>query len=175
MPKRGSALILAGCCAALLSTLGMVAPSGAQLSTTPTSTPTTTPAPVAPVAMKHALGLVAKLRIKSHGGAFVGTGPVSGPPFGGGTITSRSVITRRSPLRTATTLTARYKTGTVVFKGVGHYVGRTFEATMTVTGGTGAYRAIKGSKLTATDVNRNGIDTLRLQGAVTYSAAAGAA
>jgi hypothetical protein len=132
-------------------------------------TPTTPAGPAAPVATRHAVNLTAKLKIKRVGGAFVGTGPVSGPPFGRGGLTSRSTVRSRSPLRTATTLTARYATGSVTLQGSGHYSGSTFLATMAVTSGTGAYRGIRGSGLKVSDVSRRGVDTLRVSGGVVYA------
>jgi hypothetical protein len=131
-----------------------------------TTQTTTTTAPPVPVA--HTASLTAKLRIKPQGGAFVGTGPVTGNPFGKGKLRSRSVVTRRSPLRTATTITTTYKTGTIVFKGTGRYVGSTFKATVDVTRGTGAYAKATGRRLKVTDVVKRGVDTLKLKGKISY-------
>jgi hypothetical protein len=50
----------------------------------------------------------------------------------------------------------------VVFKGIGRYVGSTFRATVHVASGTGAYRHIEGKGLKVRDVNRRGVDHLRL-------------
>jgi hypothetical protein len=134
--------------------------------TTETTTTTTTTAPPAPVV--HTVSLTAKLRIKQRKGAFVGTGPVTGNPFGKGSFRSRSVVQHTSPLRIKTTLTATYKKGTIVFKGKGGYVGSTFKATVDVSRGTGAYAKAKGKKLKVTDRARNGVDTLKLKGKITY-------
>jgi hypothetical protein len=130
---------------------------------TTATTTTTLPAPVA-----HTVSLTAKLRIKPSKGAFVGTGTVDGKPFGKGRFRSRSVVERRSPLRIRTTLTATYKRGTIVFKGKGRYVGQTFKATVTVSRGTGAYAKATGKNLKVTDRGRNGVDTLKLKGKITY-------
>jgi hypothetical protein len=153
---------------AVLLALAVAAPTDAQISTTPS-------VPGSPVPTRHAVDLTARLKVKRRGGAFVGTGPVAGKPFGTGAMTSRSTVTSRSPLRTATTLTARYKAGTVTFKGSGHYSGSTFLATVAATGGTGAYHAIAGQGLKVTDVSRRGSDTLRVSGNVTYTDPAPAA
>jgi hypothetical protein len=133
---------------------------------TPT-TPTTQTTPPAPT--PHAVSLVAKLRIKPRGGAFVGTGRVEGKPFGKGRMTTRSTVKSRSPLRISTTLTVRYEEGKVVLKGTGRYVGSTYKATMKVSSGTGDYRRITGSNLKVTSRNKAGVETLRVKGTVRYA------
>jgi hypothetical protein len=132
--------------------------------TTTTEPSTTTP----PVLVTHNASLTAKLRIKLRKGAFVGTGPVTGKPFGKGNLRSRSTVQHTSPLRVKTTLTATYKNGTIVFKGTGKYVGSTFKATVDVSRGTGAYKEATGKKLKVTDRARNGVDTLKVNGKITY-------
>ena len=131
-----------------------------------TTTQTTTTQPPTPVA--HMASLTAKLKIKLRKGAFVGTGPVTGKPFGKGRFRSRSTVQHTSPLRIKTTLTATYTDGTIVFKGTGKYVGSTYKATVDVARGTGAYKEATGKKLKVTDVAKHGVDTLKLKGKITY-------
>ncbi len=144
--------------------LAFSAATPAQSPTTPT---TTTPAPPEPTT--RAVSLTARLRIKPSRGAFVGTGRVSGKPFGTGRARTRSTIKSRSPLRIRTSLTVVYKRGRVVFAGTGRYVGLTFKATMRVSSGTGIYRDITGSGLKVTSSNRSGVELLRLRGRVRYT------
>lgn len=139
---------------------------GTTTETTTTQTTSTTTPPPAPVV--HTVSLTAKLKIKLRKGAFVGTGPVTGKPFGKGKFRSRSTVQRTSPLRIKTTLTATYKAGTIVFKGTGTYVGSTFKATVNVSRGTGAYAKAKGRKLKVTGRSRNGVDTLKVKGKISY-------
>jgi hypothetical protein len=133
--------------------------------TTPTETTTTT-APPPPVT--HTVSITAKLKIKLRKGAFVGTGKVDGKPFGKGKFRSRSTVQHTSPLRIKTTLTGTWKAGTIVLKGTGTYVGSTFKATVNVSRGTGAYKHATGKKLKVTDRARNGVDTLKVRGKITY-------
>jgi hypothetical protein len=173
MRGRAAALTLAAAGGACLPAVlfGVQAPATvAQGVTLGPTTPTTT-LPVAPTPTRHYVSLTAKLKIKPQGGAYVGTGPVTGAPFGSGRFTSRSVVTRRVPLRTATTLTAVYSGGSVTFRGNGEQTGSVFKATVNVSAGTGKFRGIKGYALHVTDTNRNGGDTLRMTGSVTFAAA----
>jgi hypothetical protein len=132
---------------------------------------TEAPVQVVPKA-PHAVNLTAKLKVKPVGGAFVGTGPASGTPFGAARAKLRSTIERRGPLRTASTLTIVTTRGNAVFKGTGRYVGTTFKATMRAFSGAGTYRGVQGTNLAVTSTNRNGTDTLRMKGTVRYGAAA---
>jgi hypothetical protein len=119
----------------------------------------------------HAVDLTARLKVTPVGAAFVGTGPASGTPFGAGRAKLRSTITRRGPLRTASTLTIVTTKGNAVFKGTGRYVGTTFKATMRAFSGAGTYRGVQGTNLAVTSSSRNGTDTLRMKGTVRYGAA----
>lgn len=120
----------------------------------------------------HAVNLTAKLRVRAQGAAFVGTGSLSGEPFGAGRAKVRSTIKSRAPLRTSTTLTVITNKGNAVFRGNGRYVGSTFKATMKALSGAGAYRGITGANLAVTVVSRNGVEVLRMKGTVRYGATA---
>jgi hypothetical protein len=163
--RRGAGLaVVAGLGALGALPIGGAATFGqAPTTTSQTSTTTTPPAPVV-----HDASLTAKLKIKLRKGAFVGTGKVDGRPFGKGKLRSRSVVQHTSPLRIKMTLTAMYKAGTLVLKGKGTYVGSTLKATVDVSRGTGAYKKATGKKLKVTDRARNGVDTLKLKGKITY-------
>jgi hypothetical protein len=158
---------VAGALAALMLGGGATfAQDPASTETTQTTTTTTTATPPPPVA--HTASLTAKLRIKLRHGAFVGTGPVAGKPFGKGKFKSRSTVHSTHPLRIHTTLTGTWKAGTIVFKGTATYVGSTYKGTFHVSRGTGAYAKATGKNLKVTDRARNGIDTLKLKGKITY-------
>jgi hypothetical protein len=156
--------------ATLAGGLAAVAVTGtatlAQYPTSTTDSTSTTTTPPAPVT--HTVRITAKLKIKLRKGAFVGTGKVDGKPFGKGKFRSRSTVAHTHPLLIKTTLTGTWKAGTVVFKGKGTYVGSTFKATVDVSRGTGAYKHATGKKLKVTDRARNGVDTLKVRGKITY-------
>ena len=152
--------------------IGTVVPilafSGATSAQVPT-VPEAPPPPDPPVKKTRTVALNAKLRVRQRGGDYLGSGPVSGKPFGKGRFNSRSKLTSRSPLRTASTFVATYKRGKITFKGTGRYVGSTFKATIRVTSGTRAFRDITGRNLTFTSVNRGGIERVRVKGKVRYT------
>ena len=154
----------AGAAGALAAAL--VAGGSVTSAQSPTTTETTTAPPPTPV--EHTASLTAKLKIKYRKGAFVGTGPVTGKPFGKGRFRSRLILVQSKPLRIKGTLTATYKAGSIVFKGKGTYVGSTFKATFDVARGTGAYAKATGKKLKVTSRAHRGVDTMKLKGKISY-------
>jgi hypothetical protein len=162
--SKGVGLLSAGTVGALVAVLA--AGGAATSAQSPPTTETTTTAPPAPV--EHTVSTTAKLKIKYRYGAYVGTGPCYGKPFGKGKFRSRLVLVSSKPLRIKGSLTATYKAGTIVFKGKGTYVGSTFKATFDVSRGTGAYAKAKGKKLRVTSRAHNGVDTMKLKGKISY-------